>query len=237
VDKQEYLTIFKNENLMKALLLIFCFMSLNIFSFAQDITAQLKPIEEKLSSGRATVTQILTDISYMQLHSKTDFRELIKRFAKQGRITLITAAEPGTRITVKGKIADNNDKPLGNALVYIYHTDNKGWYSDTAGHISGMEGDRKHARLFGYFKTNNDGTFEFYTIHPQGYPNSNLPQHIHFEVFSNTGQALIITELLFNEDPRLTSSIRERMSNEGAIISSNACTKNAPLYNYEIKVN
>ena len=120
-------------------------------------------------------------------------------------------------------------------FLYMFITDNKGWYSDTAGHVSGMGGDRGHARLFGYFKTNNDGTFEFHTIHPQGYPNSNLPQHIHLEVFSNTGQALIVTELLFSEDPRLNSSIRERMSNEGAVISSNTGTQNAPVYNYEIK--
>ena len=149
---------------------------------------------------------------------------------------MVTPTEPGKRITVKGKIIDNNDKSSGNILVYVYHTDNKGWYAYTAGHVSGMGGDRGHARLFGYFKTNNDGTFEFHTIHPQGYPNSNLPQHIHLEVFSNTGQALIVTELLFSEDPRLNSSIRERMSNEGAVISSNSGTQNAPVYSYDIKI-
>ena len=221
---------------MKAFLLIFGFTGLHIFLSAQDIAAQLRSIEQKLSSGQESVTQILTDPSYMQLHSKTEFRELIKRFAKQEKITLVTATEPGTRITVKGKIVDKNDKPLSKVLVYVYHTDNKGWYSDTAGHVSETGGDRGHARLFGYFKTNNDGSFEFHTIHPQGYPNSNLPQHIHFEVFSNTGQALIITELLFNDDSRLTSSIRERMSNEGAVISSNSGTQNAPVYSYDIKI-
>ncbi|HEY6976102.1 MAG TPA: hypothetical protein VH396_07420 [Chitinophagaceae bacterium] len=221
---------------MKAFLLICGFISLHVFSCAQDISTQLRSVEQKLSSGQESVTDVLTDSSYMQLHSKTEFRELIKRFAKPEQITLVTATEPGTRITVKGTIADYNDKPFSNVLVYIYHTDNKGWYSDTAGHVSGMGGDRGHARLFGYFKTSNNGTFEFHTIHPQGYPNSDLPQHIHFEVFSNTGEALIITELLFNEDARLTSSIRERMSNEGAIISSNTGTQNAPLYSYEIKI-
>jgi hypothetical protein len=50
------------------------------------------------------------------------------------------------------------------------------------------------------------------------------------------GQALIITELLFNEDARLTSSMRERMTNEGAIISSDTGTQNAPVYEYVIKI-
>lgn len=221
---------------MKQFLFFFGFISLDMFSCAQEMSAQLRSIEQKLSSKQSTITQILTDASYMQLHSQAEFRELIKRFAKPEKITLTTTNEPGTQITVKGKIIDKYDKPLSNVLVYIYHTDNKGWYSDTAGHVSGMGGDRAHARLFGYFKTNNDGTFEFHTIHPQGYPNSNLPQHIHFEIFSNTGQALLVTELLFNEDPRLTSSIRERMTNEGGIVSSNTGTLNAPAYEYTIKI-
>lgn len=219
---------------MKFLLFILCTLNMHLCSCAQEISTQLKQIEQKLSS--TGVTDVLTNPSYLQLHSHTEFRELIKRFAKPESITLVTAAEPGTRITIKGKIVDKNDKPVSNTLVYVYHTDNKGWYSDTAGHVSGREGDRRHARLFGYFKTNNDGTFEFNTIHPQGYPNSNLPQHIHFEVFSNSGQALIITELLFDEDARLTSSIRERMINEGAIVSSNSGTQQAPVYEYVVKI-
>src|SRR5215470_9367899 len=150
---------------MKSFLSILIFIGLNSCSFAQ-----LESIEQKLSSGQASITQVLTDPTYMQLQSQTECRELIRRFAKQEKITLVTANEPGARITVKGKIVDRNEKPLDNVLVYVYHTDNKGWYSDTAGHVSGIGGDRGHARLFGYFKTNDNGTFEFHTIHPKGYP-------------------------------------------------------------------
>jgi protocatechuate 3,4-dioxygenase beta subunit len=221
---------------MKSLLLILGTLSMHICSCAQDISTQLKQIEQNLASTQTSVTEIFTNPSYMQLHSYTAFRELAKRFAQPGTITLVTASEPGTRIAVKGKIVDKNNQPVGNTLVYVYHTDNKGWYSDTAGHVSGMEGDRRHARLFGYFKTNNDGTFEFNTIHPQGYPNSSLPQHIHFEVFSNTGQALTITELLFDDDARLTSSMGERMINEGAIVSLNSGTQETPVYEYLVKI-
>ena len=221
---------------MRYLLFVFWFLMQNVSCFAQDQSAQLKLLEQKLSSGGTTITQILINPLYVKLHSQTEFRELIKRFAKQEKVTLVPSNEPGTRITVKGKINDTNNKPLSNVLVYVYHTDNKGWYSDTAGHVSGMGGDRRHARLFGYFKTNDDGTFEFHTIQPKGYPNSNLPQHIHFEVFSNNEQALIITELLFNEDPRLTPAIRERMTDEGAIISSNSGTQSAPVYIYAVKI-
>ena len=71
---------------MKVLLLFFGFVSVHIFSSAQDFTMQLGSIKQKLSSGQETVTQILSDPSYMPLRSKTEFRELVKRFAKQETI-------------------------------------------------------------------------------------------------------------------------------------------------------
>jgi protocatechuate 3,4-dioxygenase beta subunit len=44
------------------------------------------------------------------------------------------------------------------------------------------EGDRRHARLFGYLRTDENGKFEFSTVKPKGYPNSTLPAHIHIEI-------------------------------------------------------
>ena len=210
------------------------FLLLTFISCVQGQSKILERLEANLSTEKSSVSDVLTNPSYTSLHSDKFFRELIKKYAKQENIRLVTAEEPGTRIRVKGKIIDKSHQPLQNTLVYIYHTDNRGWYSDTAGHVSGMEGDRKHARLFGYFKTMNDGSFEFNTIHPQGYPHSDLPQHIHFEIFSADGKALLITELLFDEDKRLTPSMRERMIREGAIIATNKATGGEQLYNYEI---
>lgn len=203
---------------------------------AQGMDASLKTIQQQLSSGQFNTTAVLTNPSYMKLHSLAEFRELIKRNAKQGKITLTSSNEPGIPLTIKGSMNDKDGKAVANTLVYVYHTDNKGWYSDTAGHVSGMEGDRQHARLFGYFKINNDGSFEFNTIQPQGYPNSTLPQHIHFEVFRENGEALLITELLFEEDPRLNNTMRERMLSEGAFIAPNSGTKNMHVCIYALRL-
>lgn len=218
---------------MKNLLSI-TFVLLTMMSCVQGQSTIMQQLDANLSTEKSSVTDVLTNPSYLRIHSDKSFRELVMKHAKQEKILLVTAEEPGTRIGVKGKIIDKDHKPLSNTLVYVYHTDNKGWYSDTAGHVTGMEGDRKHARLFGYFKTMNDGSFEFSTIHPQGYPHSDLPQHIHFEVFSNDGDALLITELLFDDDKRLTPSIREHMVGEGAIIATNKAVGSEQLYNYEI---
>ena len=165
----------------------------------------------------------------MPLHSLTSFREIIKKYAKAGKINIVSADEPGTRITVKVLVTDAAGNPQSNALVYVYHTSNKGWYSDTAAHIQMNEGDRRHARLFGYVRTNEDGRFELATIKPHGYPQSTLPAHIHIEATTENGKSLV-SELLFDDDPRLVGETRSRSVNEGFVISKNTGTDKQPVY-------
>jgi protocatechuate 3,4-dioxygenase, beta subunit len=118
----------------------------------------------------------------------------------------------------------------------MYITSDKGWYSDTAAHIQMNEGDRKHSRLFGYVRTNRDGRFELTTIKPHGYPQSNLPAHIHIEVSTENGKSLV-SELLFDDDPRLVGETRSRSVNEGFVISKNIGAENHPVYSYTVKIN
>ena len=108
---------------------------------------------------------------------------MIRKHAKNNSVTLVTDKEPGVQTTVKGKLLSANKTPLANTLVYVYQTDHRGWYADDKPHVEQNEGDRGHARLFGYLKTNAQGEFELRTIRPASYPNSTLPQHIHFEAF------------------------------------------------------
>jgi protocatechuate 3,4-dioxygenase beta subunit len=104
--------------------------------------------------------------------------------------------------------------------LYIYQTNDEGWYSDRAAHVGGVEGDRKHARLFGYLKTDGEGRFEVRTIRPSGYPDSNLPAHLHVEVEpANKPGGSLITEIQFDDDPRLTAEWRKRSQKEGFVIA------------------
>lgn len=125
---------------------------------------------------------------------------------------------------------------LNDALVYFYHTSDKGWYSDTAPHILMNEGDMGHARLFGYLKTDSKGQFEFETIRPKGYPNSDLPAHIHLMVWKDDQVvAGLPNELQFDDDPRLTPDRRSRSLREGNLIKKNSGTADKPVYLYDIK--
>ena len=204
-------------------------------AIGQDTYSAIKKTEGKLAKGESTINEILSDTSLMRLHSLTPFRETIKKYATDGKIKIISENEPGTKIIIKGIVVDAANKVQDNALLYFYQTSNKGWYSDTAAHIQINEGDRKHARLFGYLKTGRDGSFEIATIKPVGYPQSDLPAHIHFEVISTNSKA-VITELLFDDDPRLIGEIRKRAINEGFVISKNTATNGQPVYVYIVRV-
>ena len=172
-----------------------------------------------LESGKSP-TAILTDASFHPAHEWPRFRKLIHDSAQLPPLTSVSEDEPGERLTVTGRVVDGNGQPVKAAVLYFYQTSGKGWYSDRAAHIGGMEGDRRYARLFGYLKTDAEGRFELRTIRPEGYPNSDLPAHIHVEVEPVAHQpARLITEIQFDDDPRLTAEWRKRSQQERFIIA------------------
>jgi protocatechuate 3,4-dioxygenase beta subunit len=185
---------------------------------------QIKGLIDKaaaaLDSGKST-TDILADPDYLVAHEWPRFRKLIRQKAQESRIRMVCPAEPGVSLIVTGTVVDQDGKPRAGAVLYAYQTSANGCYSDRAAHISGNEGDRKHARLFGYLKTDDAGRFQIRTIRPAGYPNSDLPAHIHLEVERGDGNpGALITELQFDDDPRLTAEKRTRSRNEGFIIGT-----------------
>jgi protocatechuate 3,4-dioxygenase beta subunit len=130
----------------------------------------------------------------------------------------VTPREPGEPLVVTAQVVDRDGTAVRDALVYVYHTSSRGWYSDRAAHVAAPEGDRQHARLFGYLRTDADGRFELRTVRPGGYPGSDLPAHIHVEVHpKGEGAASLVTEILFDDDPRLTPAARRRSDQEGFV--------------------
>jgi len=179
----------------------------------QNKDALIKEAEEKLKNNQVSISQILTDKKYDAVHPETSFREIIEKYCKAETISIATDTIPGRKIKVIGTVKDNVGKPIVGALVYLYHTDSRGWYAADAPHVSMNEGDMRHARLFGYVKTDKNGMFELHTIKPSGYPKSDLPAHIHVHVDA-TGYQSFVTEFLFDDDERLMGKIRENAIRE-----------------------
>jgi protocatechuate 3,4-dioxygenase beta subunit len=170
-------------------------------------------------TARRTVNDLLTDEAVMPARAYPRFRALIRDNAPTGTIALVPSSEPGTKLQVRGSVKDANGRPMPDNMIYAYHTSAKGWYSDKAAHIGGNSGDVKHARLFAYVKTDAQGRYELRTIRPASYPNTELPQHIHVHIDGPNGRhEALVTEILFEDDPRLTKSVREQFERSGNIV-------------------
>lgn len=185
----------------------------------QEIKTVLDIIATELKIGKTTAERLLTDSKYMDLHPWPRFRELIREFGQKSHLTMVSPDEPGIRLAVTCIVIDAHKQRVPGAEVYLYHTSSQGLYARQAAHISAIEGDRRHARLFGYVRTDQNGLVSVQTIRPAGYPETELPAHIHVEIKSGDSPPLI-TEIRFDNDPRLTPAMREQSIRDGFRICS-----------------
>ena len=90
--------------------------------------------------------------------------------------TLSPPNEPGEPLVVTGTVfhADGTT-PAEGVDLFVYHADINGYYSGTTIDSSNP---RNKANL----KTDAEGHFAFRTVRPGGYPNNNVPAHIHFKI-------------------------------------------------------
>jgi protocatechuate 3,4-dioxygenase beta subunit len=183
-----------------------------------DTSSLFKEVSQKLIAGQASASDILTNKNYLALHPQTSFRELIKKHSPIGTLAITTPEEPGKKIKVIATIINKAGQPVSNALIYLYQTDSRGWYAANTPHVLQNEGDMRHARLFGYVKTDKNGRIELHTVKPSGYPQSDLPAHIHVHVWAE-GYSNFVNEFLFDDDERLVGNIREQSIRNRFIIS------------------
>jgi protocatechuate 3,4-dioxygenase beta subunit len=176
--------------------------------------AAIAALQSRLEQGKATVASVLADRANDELRDKTPFRELIKKYASTAAVTMVAKDEPGAPLVVDGRVDDDQGKPIADAMVYAYHTDARGFYGYERAHVGGDGGDFKHARLFAYARTDRNGAFVLHTIRPASYPDTDLPQHIHFEVTAK-GKATLVTEILFADDPKLDHATTQNAKRNG----------------------
>jgi protocatechuate 3,4-dioxygenase beta subunit len=121
-------------------------------------------------------------------------------------------AEGGKKMIVEGTVYRRDKRTVApNVIVYIYHTDSKGYYSQLPGQVNG----KRHGHLRGWVKTGCDGKYTFYTTIPAPYPERNNPAHIHPVIKEPGINEYYIDEFLFDNDPLLTDSLRAKAENRG----------------------
>ena len=127
--------------------------------------------------------------------------------------TLPDFHEPGPRMVVNGTIFMRDGKtPAKDIILYIYHTDQKGYYS-TKGGETGMG--KRHGYIRGWIKTGADGKYKFFTLRPAAYPKRSAPEHIHATVKEPDINEYYIDEYLFDDDPLLTREKRKMPEDRG----------------------
>jgi protocatechuate 3,4-dioxygenase beta subunit len=126
---------------------------------------------------------------------------------------IASASEPGERMEISGIIYQLDGKnPAPNVILYVYHTDAKGYYSPAP---DATKNDRRHGHLRGWLKTNRSGEYKFTTIKPAPYPNGDIPAHVHPIVKEPDKNEYYIDEYVFDDDPLLTQEKRSKLENRG----------------------
>lgn len=121
--------------------------------------------------------------------------------------------ERGEPTLVSGTVGDSDGKPIANALVDV-------WQSDDIGYYDIQDLNQPEMNLRGVFKTDENGRFWFKTIKPAAYPvptdgpvgellrasgrHAMRPAHIHFMI-SADGYERLITHLFVKGDEYLDS--------------------------------
>ena len=119
--------------------------------------------------------------------------------------------EKGQRLLVTGKVLKlDGITHAPNVIVYYWQTDNNGYYSNGKGKS------KKHGHIRGWVKSDKQGNYSIYTIRPENYPNSDMPEHIHLSI----KEPEIIEEyytdsLVFDDDIKLTGDKRKKFENRG----------------------
>jgi protocatechuate 3,4-dioxygenase, beta subunit len=112
----------------------------------------------------------------------------------------------GERIIVRGRVLDENERPIPNTMIEIWQANAGGRYDHP--------GDQHDAPLDPNFHgdgrvfSDADGWYQFVSIKPGAYPwrnhhNAWRPNHIHYSLFGTGFGQRIITQMYFPGDPLL----------------------------------
>lgn len=124
---------------------------------------------------------------------------------------LAPPGEPGTPLTLTGRVLDAGGTPRAGVVVYAYQTNATGIYPRPAT-SAGAAADR-HGALRGWALSGPDGRYTFETVRPGAYPSRDTPEHIHMHVIERGCATYYLDDVMFTDDPLLTPAARARFSN------------------------
>ena len=132
--------------------------------------------------------------------SPTQFVPIVDLSMSGGKLAM------GERIIVRGRVTDEDNRPVGNTMIEV-------WQANAAGRYN-HPGDQHDAALDPNFTgegrvfTDADGWYQYVTIKPGAYPwgnhaNAWRPNHIHYSLFGAGFATRLITQMYVPGDPLL----------------------------------
>jgi protocatechuate 3,4-dioxygenase, beta subunit len=143
----------------------------------------------------------------------------------------------GERITVSGRVLDEDGRPIRGALVEVWQANSAGRYRhEVDQHPAPLDPNFSGA---GRVLTDGEGRYDFTTIQPGPYPwrnhhNAWRPAHIHFSIFGRMFTQRLVTQMYFPGDPLfpydpIFNSIRDPAS-RGLLIARFDIEKSVPEF-------
>jgi protocatechuate 3,4-dioxygenase beta subunit len=127
--------------------------------------------------------------------------------------TLPDFNESGPKIMISGIVYQRDGKtPAKDVVIYVYHTDQTGHYTPGP-NPQGWE--KRHGRIRGWMKTDQNGSYKFYTLRPAHYPEGTAVEHIHVTIKEPDKNEYWVSEYLFDDDPLLTPEKRKMDEKRG----------------------
>lgn len=184
----------------------------------------------------ATLVTLLVTTTALLAAQDVEFIRALER-AQQARPATLTStariareSEPGTPLVIHGRaFAADGSAPLTDAIVFAYHTDRDGLYD--------RPGAPAHSwRLRGWAKTGSDGHFEFRTIRPGAYPGRNIAEHVHFTIFTSSGERYHAGELNFADDKFVSAAERAASEREGEFGSVRPVRRDGAVQHVDLRL-
>ncbi len=128
--------------------------------------------------------------------------------------------QKGEKILLTGTVYQIDGKtPASNIILYYYQTDINGVYSTKENEERNMPKNKlgqTHGYIRGWVRTDEQGAYSIYTTRPGAYPNRQDPAHIHLSVKEDLmEEPYYLDNFVFDDDPLLNSSRRQKMENRG----------------------
>ncbi len=116
---------------------------------------------------------------------------------------MCSAAEPGERLLIDGRVVNESGAPVEGAVIIAYNTDPGGLYT--------REGDdMRQPRIRATVQTDAAGRFQLLTVRPGPYPGGTDPAHVHFHIAA-AGHHSEYSTIWFEGDPLVTEAALAKM--------------------------